>query len=502
YNSKFGHSHSQFLGTIADTLVDAGHNVTSLIPIMAPSLRDGTEKSHKIYVEGDHAVHAFYEQPRVHNFFELNMFNPIFPFIMGPIMADNFGRTCALVVNEPGLIARLKAERYDLMITENFDPCGIGLSEAIGTKSVITSSSTCLVNWQHDLFGVEQALSYRMSLMSRELNVHSMVDRFWNLFAEALGRIMFYYPPKTVNRLLKETFGPEYPTIAEQSAKVAYVLTNSEPLIESAAPTSSRVINVPGMAASSPRSLDAHWEEILNRRNKTVLLSFGSMAKSVALPRQSKQGIVKAISSFPEITFIWKYEDPEDEFCTEQASKLPNLVMTKWMPQVDILNHPNLALFITHGGMASTQETALRGVPGIFVPIFGDQPRNAGMMQFNELGRVYDKFELYDGDKLAATIREVLENDKYAKNAVRISQMLARKPFESRDLLIKHVEFAAEFGASAALMPQSVKMSFVQYNNLDVLAVIVVCFGIVVAMFAKIGLYVMGLLIVKKTKSE
>lgn len=27
YNSKFGHSHSQFLGTIADILADAGHDV-------------------------------------------------------------------------------------------------------------------------------------------------------------------------------------------------------------------------------------------------------------------------------------------------------------------------------------------------------------------------------------------------------------------------------------------------------------------------------------------
>lgn len=76
--------------------------------------------------------------------------------------------------------------------------------------------------------------------------------------------------------------------------------------------------------------------------------------------------------------------------------------------------------------MGSTQETALRGVPGevycesggnkyfpgIFVPIFGDQPRNAGMMQFNGLGLVYDKFELHDGKKLATTIKEVLENQK------------------------------------------------------------------------------------------
>lgn len=96
-----------------------------------------------------------------------------------------------------------------------------------------------------------------------------------------------------------------------------------------------------------------YWEEILNRRSKAVLLSFGSMAKSMLLSKQNKAGILhvrhskllssvkftfKAISQFPDITFIWKYEEPEDDFCKTEASKLNNLVLSKWMPQVDILS--------------------------------------------------------------------------------------------------------------------------------------------------------------------
>ncbi|GMT15950.1 hypothetical protein PFISCL1PPCAC_7247, partial [Pristionchus fissidentatus] len=117
-------------------------------------------------------------------------------------------------------------------------------------------------------------------------------------------------------------------------------------------------------------------------------------------------------SQFPDVTFIWKYEEPDDEFSREHSSKLANVVLTKWMPQVDILAHPNVVSFITHGGMGSTQETAMRGVPGIFVPIFGDQPRNAGMMDYNGLGKVFDKFDLNNADKFTAVIREVLENNK------------------------------------------------------------------------------------------
>lgn len=77
--------------------------------------------------------------------------------------------------------------------------------------------------------------------------------------------------------------------------------------------------------------------------------------------------------------------------------------------------------------MGSTQETAIRGVPGLFIPLFGDQPRNAGMMEHNKLGKVgvtfrsassehqiqvLDKTEITNSAKFIAAIREVLEDER------------------------------------------------------------------------------------------
>ncbi|GMS85064.1 hypothetical protein PENTCL1PPCAC_7239, partial [Pristionchus entomophagus] len=83
----------------------------------------------------------------------------------------------------------------------------------------------------------------------------------------------------------------------------------------------------------------------------------------------------QTVKALPKLTFIWKYEE-DDDFSKKTISEIPNLVLTKWMPQVDLLAHPNTSAFITHRGMGSTQETARSGVPGIFISIFGDQPRN------------------------------------------------------------------------------------------------------------------------------
>lgn len=45
----------------------------------------------------------------------------------------------------------------------------------------------------------------------------------------------------------------------------------------------------------------------------------------------------QAFASFPYTTFIWKYEDKSDYFASFNASKMENIVLTDWMPQLDIL---------------------------------------------------------------------------------------------------------------------------------------------------------------------
>lgn len=42
--------------------------------------------------------------------------------------------------------------------------------------------------------------------------------------------------------------------------------------------------------------------------------------------------------AFPDVTFIWKYETPSDEFAVDEAAKVENLVLTEWMPQNDLLS--------------------------------------------------------------------------------------------------------------------------------------------------------------------
>ncbi len=56
---------------------------------------------------------------------------------------------------------------------------------------------------------------------------------------------------------------------------------------------------------------------------------------------------------------VWKWEGGEEGV----AGKPDNVMLAKWLPQQDVLGHPNTVLFITNGGLNSFQETLCHGKP-------------------------------------------------------------------------------------------------------------------------------------------
>ncbi|EPB71937.1 hypothetical protein ANCCEY_08978 [Ancylostoma ceylanicum] len=119
--------------------------------------------------------------------------------------------------------------------------------------------------------------------------------------------------------------------------------------------------------------------------------------------------IIEAFASFPDTTFIWKYEEENDHILFE---KYPNIHPLKWVPQVDLLADKRISLFITHAGMNSVLEAVFYGKPMVAIPLFVDQIVNAKNMNNRGLAVVIDKHDL-SKDALVAAIRETLPANGY-----------------------------------------------------------------------------------------
>ena len=90
------------------------------------------------------------------------------------------------------------------------------------------------------------------------------------------------------------------------------------------------------------------------------------------MPKRVKDIFLRTFQNLNDYQIIWKWEDSE-----KMPDKPDNVLIRKWLPQQDILGHPDTKLFITHGGLMSTLEALYKGVPTLALPVFLDQFTNA-----------------------------------------------------------------------------------------------------------------------------
>lgn len=97
----------------------------------------------------------------------------------------------------------------------------------------------------------------------------------------------------------------------------------------------------------------------------------------------------------------------------EQPKDIPkNVLLAEWLSQQDILAHPKIRAFISHGGLLSTQEAVYYAVPSIVFPVFAEQDYNAERIQGGERGIKMELFQLTE-EKMDHALREILTNKKY-----------------------------------------------------------------------------------------
>ena len=78
--------------------------------------------------------------------------------------------------------------------------------------------------------------------------------------------------------------------------------------------------------------------------------------KAAEMPESQRLLLLNVFSRLKQ-RVLWKWE-------TEVMEDKPqNVMLSKWLPQQDILGHPNLRVFVSHGGQSSCQESLCHQKP-------------------------------------------------------------------------------------------------------------------------------------------
>ncbi|CAO4379021.1 unnamed protein product [Caenorhabditis nigoni] len=386
FNPALGGSHSNFLGKISDILVDAGHEVTMLIPVFMHEKRDlvGSKKVENIIrVEQDPRIFQMQQEATTDEMIKKRVWKMDSNLSFMFSMIANFSRTAAFqteyMFQQTELIDQLRKENYDLAIAESLFVHAFGMTrimgklskpflalfEELGIRSVINTDSTLFMTGMKGALGEPSAVSYYPTLFSTD-NTQGFVGRLKNFAGYFLGSTFDTWKFDAEIAALPKTYkGPRcWRTLL---SNVAFNFVNSNPFIDYPSATLPKTVFVGGMQMNTKKQgkvkLSKEWDDVLSKRTSNVLVSFGSMAFSSFMPDEYKKAFLEVFASMPETTFIWKYEEANATL----ADHLPNVKLTTWMPQNDLLADDRLNLFVTHGGLGSSIELAYQGKPAVVV---------------------------------------------------------------------------------------------------------------------------------------
>lgn len=147
--------------------------------------------------------------------------------------------------------------------------------------------------------------------------------------------------------------------------------------------------------------------------------------------------------------------------------------------------HPNLKLFITHGGLLSTIESLHHGIPVLGIPIFGDQKANIPNAVASGYAVQLELSELNE-NTLDEALNEILNNPKYRENAKKRSQLLHDQPMSPMDTAVFWVEHVIRHKGASHLRNFGTYLTWYQYLMLDVVLFLIVVFLSIVFIINKL----------------
>ncbi|XP_076057693.1 UDP-glycosyltransferase UGT5-like [Oratosquilla oratoria] len=225
-----------------------------------------------------------------------------------------------------------------------------------------------------------------------------------------------------------------------------------------------------------------------------VYFSLGSVAKSTAMPSQYRDLFVAAFAKLPQ-RVVWKFE-AEDV----PGGVSDNVLLSKWLPQQDILADPRVKVFISHGGLLSMQESLYHGTPLLALPIFADQPKNGDKIRINGYGITLIWEEL-TVDLIVDSIRALIEQPKYAREMAGVSRVLRDQMESPLDRAVWWTEYAVRHKGADALRSPAADLSWIEYFLLDVIYLFIAALVLFLWIAYKLSVKVKALLS-KKSKNK
>ncbi|XP_069959565.1 UDP-glycosyltransferase UGT5-like isoform X1 [Cherax quadricarinatus] len=295
----------------------------------------------------------------------------------------------------------------------------------------------------------------------------SLWHRLYNTFVH-IGFPLYWRKWSVVPLIQKEISAqfPELPLLLDLERNVSLALLNSHFSIITPLPLLPSQVEVGAMHCRPAKPLPQELESWITGAGSSgvIYFSLGSVARSTTMPVQYRDLFIQAFRRLPQ-RVIWKYE--------EELEDVPdNVMISKWLPQQDVLAHNNVKVFITHGGLLSMQEAIYHATPLLALPLYGDQPRNSMFIKNSGLGDFLIWEEL-TVDIIVGALTKILIDPKfsrrYKENMLKMSEQLRDQPVPPTELAVFWTEYVIRHKGAPQLRSPAAQLSWVEFLMLDVI---------------------------------
>ncbi|XP_065219048.1 UDP-glycosyltransferase UGT5-like isoform X49 [Planococcus citri] len=357
--------------------------------------------------------------------------------------------------------------KYDVLITEIFHNDFFLLYGWKLEIPVVAIHSGNAYYWHAVMMGLPCNPAYYPNDQGDFATNVEFLQRVENSLLYVVSIFMYDQWRDTYDEMAPRIFGPKVPSLLDVERNISLMLINSHFAFKGSRPMVPNVVEVGGINIEQDNiALPKNIEKFINEsKHGVVYFCMGSLLRGETFPPEKREAFLYAFSKIPQ-RVLWKWEGDV------LPGKSDNIMISKWMPQRDILAHPNVKLFISHGGLLGTSEAVYEGVPVLGIPIFGDQRTNIKSLEANGAGELLDYNEI-SKEVVLEKIQRLLNDPKYKENAKLLSDRYRDRPMSPLDTAVYWTEYVIRHKGAPHLRTAAADMPWYQYLLLDVIAFIV-----------------------------
>ncbi|CAB3227795.1 unnamed protein product [Arctia plantaginis] len=375
---------------------------------------------------------------------------------------------CDAFLNDPETRAFLRSGRsFDLIVLDGAYPeCALGIAYKFKVPFMYINtvgfySTPFSISGSPTPYSVTPFFGYgftdNMGILEKTLNAAFQIG----------SSAAHAFSMQLLQGVLRRNFGSQVPHVYDMAKNVSFILQNGHYSVSYPRPYLPNVAEVACIHCKEPKVLDPEIEEWISGAGETgfVYVSMGSSVRTSNMPLSVHRLFVEALGRLSQ-RVLWK-QDAE-----QNMTDIPsNIRLYKWLPQQDLLGHPKIKAFVTHGGLLSMFETVYHGVPIVSIPVFCDHDANAAKAEGDGYAKKLDLRHL-DSEKLYEAIQEVIREPSY-KTEVRKRQILLRDQKETPlERAIYWTEYVIRHKGAYHLQSPAKDLNFFQYYCLDSLLLV------------------------------